>query len=116
MVTQTLLQLFLNTLLATVLLPITIFRWFLLFTANRDVEWIIWLFWLFKIIVSYMLFLIANLITKMDSRGRKFDADYLAVQLTHPEKMISALQQLHLQHFNLTEQNAGWICFQRTHL
>lgn len=30
----------------------------------------------------------------MYSRRREFGADYLASQLTHPEKMISALQQL----------------------
>lgn len=94
MVTSTLLHSFLNTLLATVLLPITIFRWVLNFSANYDSEWIVRLFWYFEIIVSYLLLLVANLVTKMYSRHREFGADFLAAQLTHPDKMISALQQL----------------------
>lgn len=94
MVTQTLLQAFLNTLLATVLLPITLFRWFLAFTIDRDFEWFVWLIWLLETIVAVVLFFVANLVAKMYSRRREFGADYLAAQLTNPQKMISALQQL----------------------
>jgi len=94
MVTQTLLQAFINTLLATILLPITFYKWASIFISDKDSEPFIWLIWLFEAIVTLVLLFFANLITKMYSRKREFGADFLAAQLTNPQKMISALQQL----------------------
>lgn len=95
MVTQTLLQSFMNILLATILLPITIYKWASIFISDRDVEPFIWLIWLLEAIATLVLLFFANLIIKMYSRKREFGADFLAARLTNPQKMISALQQLH---------------------
>lgn len=94
MVTQTLLQSFLNMIVSVIVLPFTIYRWFALFAANRDSAWIYWLIWFVEWVVSLVLLFFAGLIVKKYSRHREFGADYLASQLTHPEQMISALQQL----------------------
>ncbi|MDN4608125.1 zinc metalloprotease HtpX [Sporosarcina highlanderae] len=94
MVTQTLLQSFLNIIVSAIVLPITIFRWGALFVANRDSEWVYWIVWIAEWIITLILLFFAGLIVKKYSRQREFGADDLASRLTHPEKMISALQQL----------------------
>lgn len=95
MVTQTLLQAFINILLATILLPITFYKWASILLSDRDTEPFVWLIWLLEAAVTLVLLFFANLILKMYSRKREFGADFLAAQLTNPQKMVSALQQLH---------------------
>ncbi|UKS55477.1 zinc metalloprotease HtpX [Exiguobacterium acetylicum] len=95
MVTQTLLQAFINILLATILLPITFYKWASILISDRDTEPFVWLIWLLEAVVTLVLLFFANLILKMYSRKREFGADFLAARLTNPQKMMSALQQLH---------------------
>lgn len=94
MVTQTLLQSFLNTIMSTILLPFTIMRWFFYLFADNDSTWLAWLVYICEFLLTVVLLFVAGLIAKMYSRKREFGADYLAAQLTHPAKMISALRQL----------------------
>lgn len=94
MVTQTLLQSFLNMIVSVIVLPFTLYRWGAFFFANRDTAWVYWLIWLAEWLVSLVLLFFAGLIAKKYSRHREFGADHLASQLTHPAQMISALQQL----------------------
>lgn len=94
MVTQTLLQSFLNSIISTVVLPITITKWFLIFFGNRESQGLLWVFWIIEVVASAILLFFAGLLAKMYSRKREFGADHLASELTHPSKMISALQQL----------------------
>lgn len=94
MVTQTLLQSFLNIIVSTVLLPITLFKWFAFFFVDAKSAWIYWLVWFTEWLASLLLLFIAGLVLKKYSRQREFAADHLASQLTHPKQMISALQQL----------------------
>lgn len=94
MVTQTLLQSFLNMIVSVIVLPITIYRWFALFSAKSDSEWVYWIIWITEWLVTLVLLFFAGLIVKKHSRKREFGADHLASQLTNPTQMISALQQL----------------------
>lgn len=94
MVTQTLLQSFLNMIVSAIVLPLTIYRWITFFVADRDSAWVYWLLLLIEWIVSIILLFFAGLIAKKYSRQREFGADHLASQLTDPSQMISALQQL----------------------
>lgn len=94
MVTQTLLQSFLNMIVSVIVLPLTIYRWFALISAKRDSEWVYWIIWLVEFLVTLVLLFFAGLIVKKYSRQREFGADHLASQLTHPAQMIAALQQL----------------------
>lgn len=94
MVTQTLLQSFLNTILSTILLPLTVMRWFFYFFSDNDSAWLAWFVYICEFLLTVVLLFVAGLISKMYSRKREFGADYLAAQLTHPAKMVSALRQL----------------------
>lgn len=94
MVTQTLLQSFLNTILSTILLPLTVIRWGIYLFGDADVAPLMWIIYICEFVLSIVLLFFAGLIAKMYSRQREFGADYLAASLTHPQKMISALRQL----------------------
>ena len=52
MVTQTLLQSFLNMIVSVIVLPLTIYRWFALIAAKRDSEWVYWIIWIAELIVT----------------------------------------------------------------
>lgn len=95
MVTQALLQSALNMVIGFIILPITIVRWFALFSVDNKESVILYYFIAFcEFIVGTVLFFLSGLIVKKFSRQREFKADYLAAQLTAPEKMIYALKEL----------------------
>ena len=95
MVTQTLLQSAVNMVIGVIILPITAVRWFALFSANdRDSVILYYLIAFGEFIVGTVLFFLSGLIVKKFSRQREFKADYLAAQLTTPDKMICALKEL----------------------
>lgn len=94
MVTQTLLQSFLNMIISVIVLPFTIYRWITYFVMDRDTAWIYLLIWIIESIISFILLFLAGLISNKYSRQREFKADHLASQLTDPSQMILALQQL----------------------
>lgn len=94
MVTQTLLQSALRMMIGVVILPITIFRWILLFMVDSENIFIYYLTLIIEFIVGTILFFISSLLVKKYSRKREFKADYMAAQLTAPRKMIKALKEL----------------------
>lgn len=94
MVTQTLLQSALTMVVSVILLPITLTRWILFFMIDDDNILFFLITLLIEFLISTLLFFISGLLVKRYSRKREFKADYLASQLTQPEKMIQALQEL----------------------
>lgn len=94
MVTQTLVQSTLNLFISIILFPLTIFRWLLYFSHNHKNAWVYTLYIYIEAIISTIIFFLASLITKAFSRSREFQADLLGSQLTHPHKMIQALNEL----------------------
>lgn len=94
MVTQTLLQSALNMVVSVIIIPITIFKWFAFFSNERNSVAIYYIAAIFEFLASTVLFFLSGLLLKKYSRAREFKADYLASQLTSPNKMIRALQEL----------------------
>lgn len=94
MVTSTLLQATMNMIIFFFVLPITAFKWFALFFADRYVVFFVTIIAIAEFIIAKFLFFLASLITNTFSRHREFKADHLAAQLTHPTNMIQALHEI----------------------
>lgn len=94
MVTQTLLQSLLNIIVSTILIPFTVTRWIYSFGNDSNSRGMVVFSLILETIISFVLFFIGGLLSKMYSRNREFGADYVAAQLTDPSQMISALKQL----------------------
>lgn len=94
MVTLTLVQSVVNTIVLLCTLPLRLLGWFLLWFTERGNEWMYGLVTVVRWLLTVCLVFLGTLVVKAFSRRREFKADRLAGQLVDKESMIHALNCL----------------------
>lgn len=94
MLTMTLLQSAINTVIFLCIIPLCLLEWFIGWLSQRGGYWIYWLASAARFLIVATLMLAGNLMVKSFSRRRELKADKLAARLVDKEAMIHALQLL----------------------
>lgn len=94
MVTLTLVQSVVNTIISIITIPLSIFNWFIHFFSEHAGTLTAWLVTLCKYIITIFLVFLGSLVVKLFSRKREFAADKLAAELFSRDAMIGALEAL----------------------
>lgn len=97
MLTMTLLQSAINTVIFLCIIPLKLIEWFIGWLSQQGGRWVYWLASAVRFLVISTLALVGNLIVKSFSRRREYKADKLAARLVDREAMIHALQLLGME-------------------
>jgi heat shock protein HtpX len=93
MITLSLVQSVINSIVLVITIPLSFIKWIAFFSENVSAL-AFWLIAIAKFIITTILLFLGNLVVKAFSRRREYEADKLAARLIDKESMIHALECL----------------------
>ncbi|MCP8617282.1 protease HtpX [Salirhabdus salicampi] len=110
MVTLSLVQSVVNTIILLITLPLTMIKWVALFNENVSAL-MFFIISIVKFLISLFLVFLGSLVVKAFSRRREFAADKLASELINSDSMIYALESLKNDNPRVVKEQQAYAAF-----